>query len=58
MRPMWSVGYKVLQSRLPTAEEKARGVRRVILRWVITEISPVGNPAGAGVGTLEVQCDA
>jgi hypothetical protein len=35
----------------------ARGVKRVILRWEIIEVSPVRDPAGAAVGTLEVSCD-
>jgi hypothetical protein len=56
-RPAWSVGYRVLQSRPPTTEERARGVKRVILRWEIIEVSPVRDPAGAAVGTLEVSCD-
>jgi hypothetical protein len=56
-RPAWSVGYRVLKTRPPTAQEKARGVKRVILRWQILEVSPVGNPAGAGTGTLEAACD-
>ena len=55
-RPPWSVSYRVLESRPPTAEEKARGVKRVILRWLILEVSPVQNPAGAAVGTLEARC--
>jgi hypothetical protein len=55
-RPAWSVGYKVLQSRAPTADERSRGIKRVILRWEVYEVSPVGNPAGAAVGTLEVSC--
>jgi hypothetical protein len=55
-RPAWSVGYRVLKSRPPTAEERARGVKRVILQWEIIEVSPVRDPAGAAVGTLEVSC--
>jgi len=55
-RPMWSVGYKVLVTRPPSAEEKARGVKRVIVKWRVLEVSPVRNPAGAGVGTLEARC--
>src|SRR5438105_1653283 len=55
-RPAWSVGYRILSSRQPTPQEAARGVRRVILRWEIIELSPVANPGGSGVGTLEVAC--
>jgi len=55
-RPMWSVGYRVLKTRPPTAEERARGVKRVIVKWQIVECSPVRDPAGAGVGTLEAHC--
>jgi hypothetical protein len=55
-RPMWSVGYRVLATRPPTADERARGVKRVIVKWQIVECSPVRDPAGAGVGTLEAQC--
>jgi hypothetical protein len=55
-RPAWSVGYRVLKSRPATAEERARGVKRVILRWEIIEVSPVREPGGAAVGTLEVSC--
>lgn len=53
----WSVGYLTLKSRPPTADEKARGVRRVIQKWAILEISSVRDPAGAGTGLLEVRCD-
>jgi hypothetical protein len=55
-RPAWSVGYRILRSRQPTPQEAARGVKRVILRWEILECSPVREPAGAGVGTLEASC--
>ncbi len=56
MRPAWSVGYRVLKHRAPTPQEAARGTQRVILAWEILEISPVREPAGAGVGTLEASC--
>lgn len=56
-RPFFSIGYRVLKSRPPTAEEKARGVRRVILKWQILEISSVTDPGGAGTGLMEVACD-
>jgi hypothetical protein len=56
-RPMWSVGYKVLATRPPTADERARGAKRVIVKWQIVECSPVREPAGTGVGTMEVRCD-
>ncbi len=58
MRPAWSVGYQVLAKRDPTPAERARGVRRVILKWRIVEISPVREPGGAAVGTLEASCAA
>jgi hypothetical protein len=53
---MWSVGYQVLKTRPPTADERARGVKRVIVKWRIIEVSPVRDPAGVGVGTLEAHC--
>ena len=56
-RPAWSVGYRVLKTRPPTPVEEARGVKRVILRWEIIEVSPVRNPAGVAVGTLEAACE-
>lgn len=56
-RPFFSVGFKLLKSRPPTPDEKARGARRVISRWLILELSSVDSPAGTGTGVLEVQCD-
>ena len=57
-RPMWSVGYVVRVSRPPTAEEKARGAKRVIVKWEVLEVSPVDNPGGTGTGTMEAICTA
>ena len=55
-RPSWSVGYQVLQKRDPTPDERARGVKRVIVKWRIIELSPVAEAAGVGTGTAEASC--
>jgi hypothetical protein len=55
-RPDWSVTYQVLASRAPTAEEAARGAKRVIQKWRILEASPVSRGAGVGQCTLEASC--
>jgi hypothetical protein len=54
----WSVGYKVLESREPTAAEKAKGAKRVIVKWAIIECSPVEVPAGLATGPVSVTCNS
>lgn len=55
-RPEWSWGYQVLQSREPTDEERRRGARRVLLRYRISEVSPVSRAASIGTRTGSVCC--
>jgi hypothetical protein len=45
----WSIGYAVTKTRVPTNEERDRGVRRVILALSLFEVSPV-NKGAAGEG--------
>lgn len=54
--PGWSVGYRVLEKREPTSAERARGAKRVIVKWEVFELSPVKVPAGVGTGTMEASC--
>ncbi|HUG02581.1 MAG TPA: HK97 family phage prohead protease [Longimicrobiales bacterium] len=55
-RPDWSVGYDIVKDREPTAEERERGVRRVIELWAIKEVSPVDRGAGVSTGTWSACC--
>ncbi len=57
-KPDWSVTYRVLEQRAPTAHERAQGCKRVILRWEISEISPVSKGAGVATGTTSCCCGA
>lgn len=45
----WSIGYAVTKTRVPTNDERDRGVRRVILALSLFEVSPV-NKGAAGDG--------
>jgi len=56
--PAWSVGYFVTRSRAPSAEERAQGAKRIIEKWRVREISPVGHPAGIGTGTTSACCES
>ena len=55
-KPDWSVGYELVATRGPTAEEQARGAKRVIERWEIHEVSPVDRAAGVATGTVACSC--
>lgn len=54
----WSYGFDVEQSREPTEEERQNGIRRVLQKLKVFEVSPVLRGAGVGTQTLGVKCDA
>lgn len=55
-RPDWSWGFPEPKSRKPTAAEKALGVKRVITKAHVVEVSPVDAGAGIAQGTLDACC--
>jgi hypothetical protein len=55
----WSVGYRVLEFRAPSSKELATwpDARRVIEKWDVFEVSPVGSGAcGPTCRTLAAKC--
>lgn len=54
----WSYGFDVKESRAPTEEERQKGIRRVLEKLHVFEVSPVLRGAGVGTATLGVKCDA
>lgn len=59
----WSVGVTLTEWRAADAVERARGLRRVVFRWRIHEISPLLSDPGAGRETGSLSyclgvCDA
>jgi hypothetical protein len=55
-RPDWSWGFPEPETREPTKEEKAQGIKRVIKSVPVLELSPVDQGAGIAQGTLETCC--
>ena len=55
-RPDWSWGFPEPETREPTVEEKAAGIKRVIVKVPVLELSPVDQGAGVAQGTLEACC--
>lgn len=55
-RPDWSWGFPEPETREPTKEEKAQGIKRVIVSVPVLELSPVDQGAGIAQGTLETCC--
>jgi len=55
-RPDWSWGFPEPETRTPTKEEKAAGIKRVIVKVPVLELSPVDQGAGIAQGTLEACC--
>lgn len=54
----WSYGFDVTESRKPTEEERQKGIRRVLKKLKVFEVSPVLRGAGVDTATLGVKCDA
>lgn len=57
-KPDWSVTYRVTETRPPTAAERAQGCTRVIVRWIVSEVSPVAKGAGVATGVVSCCCGA
>jgi hypothetical protein len=53
----WSIAFDVVSRRAPTEEERGLGVRRVLKKLKVHEVSPVLRGAGS-TRTLDVKCDA
>ena len=53
----WSFGFNVLQSRDPTDDERQLGIKNVLQKLEIFEVSPVLRGAGIDTGTLAAKCD-
>lgn len=53
----WSFGYDALEVAPVTPELREKGVRRVLKKLKVFEVSPVLRGAGIGTGTLSVKCD-
>jgi hypothetical protein len=51
----WSFGFALLESRAPSAPERARGAQKVLTRLDPFEVSPVIRGAGIGTGTLSAK---
>lgn len=54
----WSYGFDIQEYRQPDESERQKGVRRVLKKLNVFEVSPVLRGAGIGTATLGVKCDA
>jgi len=52
----WSMGYEVTAEDKPDEKQRAEGVRRVLKRLKIFEVSPVFRGAGVATQTISAKC--
>lgn len=52
----WSFGYRILMESDPSAEQRALGVKRVLEKLEVHEVSPVIRGAGIDTATLTAKC--
>ena len=53
----WSMGYRVLEEKAPTEEQREIGIVRILKKLKVHEVSPVLQAAGVDTQTLAVKCD-
>lgn len=53
----WSFGFDVLEEAAPDEEQRQAGVRRILKKLKVFEVSPVLRGAGVDTQTLSVKCD-
>ncbi len=52
----WSYGFDIKEERAPTEDERRAGIRRVLKKLAVFEVSPVLRGAGIDTATLEAKC--
>lgn len=53
----WSYGFDVLEAGTPSEEQRQKGVRRILKRLKVYEVSPVLRGAGIDTETLSVKAE-
>lgn len=54
----WSFGFDILEEAAPDEDQRQAGIRRILKKLKVFEVSPVLRGAGVGTQTLGVKCDA
>lgn len=54
----WSYGFDVTDEAEPDEEQAKAGVKRILKKLTVHEVSPVLRGAGVGTRTLAVKCDS